>query len=322
MRRHWLGKECERNRTEAQRTNRSATATDTAARQGRRNRRRERRTRSPPSVARVRPARRPTRVSRAVCSGASSDRRSVLRFVSYLQTGPVALTSLLTFGALSSLAPPGSNEYVELGILLALAVGVIRIGVGVLRAGVVAYLVSRPVIVGFVPAAAVLIVATQVPAAFGVPPEESGILESALSVLAHPSAWSPSAVVLASATLALMAIGKAIHGLFPAALVPTVLGLVYSEASGYGGATVGSIPHAFLHISLDLAWGQLPTLLLAGSSSPLSASSSRCRSRERMPRWTGRSGMPTESSSAKGLLTSRPDSPEAFPLGVRSPGAR
>ena len=29
----------------------------------------------------------------------------------YLQTGPVALTSLLTFGALSGLAPIGSDEY-------------------------------------------------------------------------------------------------------------------------------------------------------------------------------------------------------------------
>ncbi len=38
----------------------------------------------------------------------------------YLQTGPVALTSLLTFGALASLANPGSADYVALAALLAL----------------------------------------------------------------------------------------------------------------------------------------------------------------------------------------------------------
>ena len=36
----------------------------------------------------------------------------------YLQTGPVALTALLTFGALSTIAEPGSAEYVRLAALL------------------------------------------------------------------------------------------------------------------------------------------------------------------------------------------------------------
>ena len=37
----------------------------------------------------------------------------------YLQTGPVALTSLLTLGALLPLAEPGSAEFVGLAALLA-----------------------------------------------------------------------------------------------------------------------------------------------------------------------------------------------------------
>ena len=38
----------------------------------------------------------------------------------HLQTGPTALTALLSFGALSALETPGSPEYVRLGLLLAL----------------------------------------------------------------------------------------------------------------------------------------------------------------------------------------------------------
>ena len=45
----------------------------------------------------------------------------------YLQTGPVALTSLLTFGALSGLETTGTAEYVRLAALLALIVGVTRL---------------------------------------------------------------------------------------------------------------------------------------------------------------------------------------------------
>lgn len=48
----------------------------------------------------------------------------------YLQTGPVAMTSLLVFGALAGIATPGTAEYVQSGILLALIVGVIRVFLG------------------------------------------------------------------------------------------------------------------------------------------------------------------------------------------------
>jgi SulP family sulfate permease len=86
----------------------------------------------------------------------------------YLQPGPTAVSALLTYGALATLAPLGSTRYVELGLLLALLVGVIRIAVGLLRTGVLAYLISEPLMVGFVPAAAIPIVASQLPLALGV----------------------------------------------------------------------------------------------------------------------------------------------------------
>lgn len=53
----------------------------------------------------------------------------------YLQAGPVAITSLLTFGALTALAIPESANYVALAALLAILVGVLRVILGLLRAG-------------------------------------------------------------------------------------------------------------------------------------------------------------------------------------------
>src|SRR4030095_2931573 len=58
----------------------------------------------------------------------------------YLQTGPVAMTSLLVFGALSHIAMPETPPYVALAALLALVVGVSRVALGLLRFGRVAYL--------------------------------------------------------------------------------------------------------------------------------------------------------------------------------------
>jgi SulP family sulfate permease len=182
----------------------------------------------------------------------------------YLQTGPVALTSLLAFGALSALAVPGSDEYVSLGILLALVVGVIRIGVGLLRAGVIAYLISQPVLLGFLPAAAILIVASQLPTALGSAAPEGGILRQAGWALGHPSSWELASVVLGIATVVLVLAGRRLHRLFPGILVALGVGIAYSLASDYSGPVVGDIPGDLLDVGVDLPWSELPSLLLPG----------------------------------------------------------
>ncbi|MGH9135363.1 MAG: SulP family inorganic anion transporter, partial [Ilumatobacteraceae bacterium] len=53
----------------------------------------------------------------------------------YLQTGPTAITSLLTFGALTHLAEAGTRDYVLLASLLAIVVGVVRLVLGLARLG-------------------------------------------------------------------------------------------------------------------------------------------------------------------------------------------
>ncbi|NDH10722.1 MAG: hypothetical protein EBY44_03115 [Actinobacteria bacterium] len=95
----------------------------------------------------------------------------------YLQTGPVALTALLAFGALEPLSTPGSTEYITLAALLALLVGVFRILLGLLRLGGVAYLLSEPVLTGFTTAAAILILSSQLPKVFDVSTDGDGVLQ-------------------------------------------------------------------------------------------------------------------------------------------------
>jgi sulfate permease, SulP family len=182
----------------------------------------------------------------------------------YLQTGPVALTSLLAFGALSALATPGSDEYVELGILLALVVGVVRLAVGLLKAGAIAYLISQPLLLGFVPASAILIIASQLPSALGSSPEGDGILQGAAWTLLHPGSWVASSVLLCAVVLALMLGGRFVHKLFPSVPLAVAVGLVVSALFGYQGPTVGPIVEGLPPFSVDLPWGDVPSLLVAG----------------------------------------------------------
>ena len=86
----------------------------------------------------------------------------------YLQTGPVAITALLTFGGLAGIADPATPTYVGLAALLALLVGIVRLVIGATRAGALAYLMSQPVLAGFTPAAALVIAISQLPDMLGV----------------------------------------------------------------------------------------------------------------------------------------------------------
>jgi sulfate permease, SulP family len=186
----------------------------------------------------------------------------------YLQTGPVAVTALLTFGALSTHATPGSPDYAALGLGLALIVGAVRIALGLLRAGWLAYLMSHPMLVGFVPAAALLIVAAQTPKAFGVQesaPYDNEVLRAAWAA-GHPQLWNSAALVAAALTVAVVLAGRRLHVLFPGVLLCAVVATVVSAAGAYDGPTVGELPAGFPSLTVDdLPWGQLPSLLLSGA---------------------------------------------------------
>lgn len=184
----------------------------------------------------------------------------------YLQTGPVAVTALLTFGALSTAATPGSPEYVGLGLALALVIGVTRVALGLLRGGWLAYLMSQPMLLGFVPAAAILIASSQTSKALGAPPSQydSEIVDAVLS-LAHPDRWTLAAVVMSALTAVVILAGRRVHALFPGVLVATVIGIAVSELGFYPGAVVQTIPAGFPPLTLaQIPWERLPELALSG----------------------------------------------------------
>ncbi len=181
----------------------------------------------------------------------------------YLQTGPVAVTALLTFGALEGVRD-GGGDLVGAAALLALVVGITRLALGLARLGVIAYLMSDPVLVGFTTGAAVLIVASQLPTAVAAPaPGDDGVLARAGWTLTHPGSWSVSALALSALTVVLVVGGRRLHRLFPGVLAAVAVGLVWS-AAGDAGPAIGSLPSPWPDPALALPWGELGGLVVGG----------------------------------------------------------
>ena len=182
----------------------------------------------------------------------------------YLQTGPVAIAGLLTLGALSAHAEPFTAEFAGLAGLLAVIVGVARLGIGALKAGWLVYLMSRPMMTGFLTGAAILILASQVPGALGVDAPTGGVLERAWWSISTPGSWNVGAVGLSLLTIALVEGGRRLHPLAPGVLVAAVVGIAYSIATDYTGPVVGAITGGTPPLALDLPWERLPSLIVPG----------------------------------------------------------
>ena len=86
----------------------------------------------------------------------------------YLATGPVAMVSLLTAVAVSSLTYGDQTMYISLAVMLALSVGIFQVALSLAKAGkFIDIVLKEHVILGFTSAAALIIASSQLSKVFG-----------------------------------------------------------------------------------------------------------------------------------------------------------
>ncbi len=152
-----------------------------------------------------------------------------------LATGPVAVVSLMTFASLAPLATTGSERFIGYAIVLALMVGVVQLGLGLLRLGLVVNFLSHPVVNGFTNAAAIIIATSQLSKMFGVHVDTAEhhyetivwVVQAAMGFTHWPTFW------LGALAFAIMYALKRLAPRVPNVLVAVATTTVISWASGY-----------------------------------------------------------------------------------------
>ena len=191
---------------------------------------------------------------------------TLLASTPHVSVGPTALASLLCLNGLSPLVAPGSPKYLGTVIALAVLTGVIQLAFGLLRLGGMASLLSRPVLSGFVSAAAVLIIVSQVDALFGLDTERTAFLHETVLELGRNAGsvhgWS-AALGLGCLGL-LLAAKKWLPSRFPVMLVLIVVTtlLVWWIGPEAGVVTIGEVPSGFPAFQLPVVDGPLVLQLL------------------------------------------------------------
>jgi SulP family sulfate permease len=176
-----------------------------------------------------------------------------------LSVGPTALTCLLVAASLSGMAEPGSPQWVNLAVWLALLSGALQLALGWGGYGWLLNLISSPVLMGFTQAAALLIIASQLPALLGA----SGTLSA---WLANPHLHG-MATLYGLLSVALLVLGKRWWPRFPMMVFVVGGACALSAWSGFSQQTalvIGALPAGLPALSLPAlpAWDTLTALLV------------------------------------------------------------
>jgi SulP family sulfate permease len=152
----------------------------------------------------------------------------------FLHTGPVAMLSLMSAAAIEPLASRGTDEFIQLSLLLALLVGILRLALGLFRMGVLINLASHPVILGFTNAAAIIIGLSLLNTFLGVPmPRSDSFLVDLLQVIQQiPTVHGPT-MVFGLCALAALYLLRAYYPKIPGVLIIVIVGTLTSAALGF-----------------------------------------------------------------------------------------
>ncbi|HUF20789.1 MAG TPA: sulfate permease [Burkholderiales bacterium] len=185
-----------------------------------------------------------------------------------LAVGPVSVAAIMVAYALQGL-PPGTDP-IAAALVLALLSGVILLGMGALKLGVVANFLSHPVLSGFTTAAAIIIVFSQLPSLAGLQLPEGWRPSDLPRLLPHASLHPVTLLIGLGSAALLLATGHPLQraliaiGLNPlragivsrtGPLIVVLLATVVVTLGGFAGgdqvAVVGAIPGGFPVLGLQ-----------------------------------------------------------------------
>lgn len=153
--------------------------------------------------------------------------------------------AILASGALATVAPGGNAAtLLSASATLSLLVGAFLLLGGLFRLGVVANLISAPVLIGFKAGIGLVIVLDQVPKLLNVHITKAGFFQDIVSILRHLPETSLPTFMLAMAMLALMLGLKQFVPRLPAPLITVAVGIALSSFVGLdrlGISLVGTV---------------------------------------------------------------------------------
>ena len=175
----------------------------------------------------------------------------------HLVSGPTNAISIVLFASLAPLAEPGSARYIELALTVTLLVGAMQLAMGLARLGALVNFISHTVIVGFMAAAAVVIIDAQIKTFFGLDiPRGAGFLDTWGALFLRANEIDLQVTLVSLVTLGCAIALRRYRPRWPYMIIAMVIGALAAMAidtttgGGSGIATVGALPASLPPLSL------------------------------------------------------------------------
>ena len=181
---------------------------------------------------------------------------TVICLIAYALVGPSPILVLgpdSAFGPMIAatilpLAAGHEEQAIALAGMLALLVGAVTLGAGLMRLGFVADLLSNPVRTGYLAGLAVVILVGQMPALFGFSTDASGLVGEATAFVEDIGTTNPWALGIGVLSLAIIVGLKRLSPRTPGIFVAVVVAIVLSIAldlAAHGVTVIGVLPQGF-----------------------------------------------------------------------------
>jgi len=163
-----------------------------------------------------------------------------------MNVGPVAISAVLVLSGISAVAEPLSPAYIDLVILTALLVGIAQLIMGLLRMGFIVNFLSHPVLTGFLSAAAIIIIISQIKELFGLDvPRLEFTMSTLWYELTHIDEINPISTIIGISTILILALLKRLVPKIPGIILVVVVAGLASyifKWTQYDVRIIGALP--------------------------------------------------------------------------------
>jgi SulP family sulfate permease len=160
-------------------------------------------------------------------------------------TGPEATSAILTASAVAPLAEGDPNRYATLAAMTAIIVGVIALIARVVKLGFITDFLSKPILVGYIFGATLIVIGSQLGKMFGIKLENDEFFRQVAELISRVNETHLLTFVLGIIFMVSLLIIRQINRALPGPLIVVVVAIIIStiyDLPSKGVAVVGNVP--------------------------------------------------------------------------------
>ena len=168
-------------------------------------------------------------------------------------TGPEATTAILTASAVAPLAGSDPVRYAALAAMTALLVGVIALLARVAKLGFITDFLSKPILVGYIFGATLIVIGSQLGKMFGIKLESDQFFRQVAELISRLGETHLLTFAIGIVCMVALFIMRRISKKLPGPLVVVVIAIILSAVLGWqakGVAVVGAVPAGLPHLAI------------------------------------------------------------------------